>query len=93
MHRRPHIAILRKQVPARGFELVRLDASAFVDVLKRAAGVIHQGMSPREVAIAFDDGMRSAQVERFLRVQSRMNAAEDDAGPAFPQRPPQFVAA
>ena len=46
LHRRPHVTVRRQQVPARGFELLRRHAAAFVDFLRRVARAIAQRLRP-----------------------------------------------
>ena len=60
LHGSPHVAVFRQQIPARRFELVRLDSSAFVYLLSRADGMIPERLSPGHVSIPSDDGVRAA---------------------------------
>ena len=49
--------------------------------------------SPRLVAIAPDHRMRAAPFERFLRVQSGVNAAENHGRAAFARQAAKLVSA
>jgi hypothetical protein len=70
----------------------RVDASAFVDPLGRALGAVVESMLPGEVAVAFDYGVCASQFKSFARIQSRVNAAEDDPGSALSEKPPEGIA-
>jgi hypothetical protein len=92
LYRRPHVAVFRKQVPASSTELIRVDAAALVDALAATVGDIEQSTSPCKIAIAPDDTMRAAVVERFLGIQRCVYAAENDNGTAFAGRTSEGIA-
>ena len=93
LHRRPHVAALRQQIPARGDELVAADPAAFVQRLRVARHAVGHDLLPDEVAVAADDRVRRAVLARFVRKQRGVNAAVHDPGAALPGDPSDLVAA
>ncbi len=81
------------QVPARGEEFAALDAAAFVDFFGLAGEAIGDDLCPGEIAVAFDDGVCFAALERFLRKQRGVNSAVDDPGAAGARHAADRVAA
>ncbi len=84
LHRRPHVAVRRHQVPARGQELVTLDSTSVIDGLQLPALPVCQHLSPDGVAVTLRHCVRAADLERLVRVQRGVYPAEDDrrSGPA-----------
>ncbi len=76
LDRRPHVPILRHQIPARGQEMLRLDASAVVDRVLTLGNAVVQHRAPDDVAVPLDDRMGPAQLMRLFRKQCGMNSAE-----------------
>ena len=60
LHRRPHVAIGRQQIPARPEEMLGVDFSAFVHLVVAAQTAL-DGLAPRDVAVALDDGVAAAE--------------------------------
>ena len=54
---------------------------------------VSQHERPRQVPIALDDGVRPAEIERFVGVERRMDAAEDDGRSAGSREHADLVAA
>jgi hypothetical protein len=61
--------------------------------LRITAVAILQHFSPSDVSIALDNGMSGAQIESLLRVQTGMNAAEDDPSTLFSGDPSHLIPA
>src|SRR4051794_21359967 len=57
------------------------------------AKAVVDDLRPHEIAIPFDDGVRSAVLERLLGKERGVNAAEDDPRAALARQPSDFVAA
>ena len=93
LYGRPHVLVRRDQIPPGGQERSGVNLAAFVDQLRSAGDAVTNRVPPRHVAIAFDDGVRAAERMRLLRVQRRVDPAEDDPGPALARDPADFVAA
>jgi hypothetical protein len=77
LHRRPHVATLRQQVPPRGDELVARDAAAVVDPLRPAGETIGDHSTPDDVAVPLYDRVRAAVLVDFVGKERRMDAAVD----------------
>ena len=84
----PHVAVGRHQIPAGGQELVGFDASAVIELAGISEDAIVQRLGPDDVAIAFDDGMSAAQLDRFVWVEGGMDSAENYPCAALPAIPP-----
>src|SRR4051812_47173427 len=93
LNRCPHITILGKKVPARRLEGGSLNTACVVDEFGSAGLAVLDHAGPDLVAIALDHRVSSAKLMRFLREESRMDAAEDDARPALTGQVSYFVAA
>jgi hypothetical protein len=52
-----------------------------------------QHQRPCHIAIAFDDGMRTAETLRLTGIERRVNAAKDDRRPPFPRERADLVPA
>ncbi len=93
LHRRPHIAILRQQIPPRGLEILRFHAAAFIDLPRRITATIFQRLRPDQIAVALDDGMRVPQLQGFLRIERRVNPAKNYKCASLPRHPADRVTA
>ena len=93
LHRCPHVAIGRQQIPARLQEMLGVDFSALVHLVEIAVEAAFDGLAPREVAIALDDGVAAAEVQGFVRVQRGVDAAVDDERTAVARDPADLVSA
>ncbi len=78
LHRAPHVAVGRQQIPAGREKLVPLDPTAVVLFPHRPGPAIGKHGSPDMIAIACDHGMGGAALAGFVRKQRRVNAAKDD---------------
>ena len=78
LHGGPHIFCGIHQVPAGGEEFAAFNAAAFVDFFGRAGDASGDDFGPGKIAVAFDDGVGLAALERFFRKQRGVNAAIDD---------------
>src|SRR5690349_641756 len=90
---RPHITIGGKQIPARRAETVGTHPAAVVQGLRLAAGAVGKYLGPDQVAIALHHGVRLPELLRFIRVKTRMNAAEDDECSAGTRQPANLKSA
>ena len=93
LHGRPQIPGLRQQIPARRLELRGVNAAAFIHALRGAGNEVVQSLAPGDVAIAFDNGVRSPSVERFVGIKRRMDPAENDVRAPGARQCPDGVAA
>ena len=93
LHRGPHIALARHQVPARGQERVGFNAAAFVDRQRRSVGAIRQCPGPDHISIALDYRMSASQFVGLIGVEGGVNSSEHHVGAAFAGQFPDFVAA
>ena len=93
LHRRPHVAILRQQVPSRLAEVIAGDAPRLVHALLHARDAIVDHRPERVIAVAPDDRVRPAEIVRFVRKERRVDAAEYDLGPALAHGAPDLVPA
>ncbi len=59
------------------------NAPAFIYPLQPAIDAVGQRLSPGQVAISADYGMRASTFERLFGVEACMNASEDDHRSAF----------
>ncbi len=73
--------------------MFRVDLAALVHFVEVAVEAAFDGLAPRDVAIAFDDGVAAAEVQGFVRVQRGMNAAIDDKRTAIAGDPAHLVTA
>ena len=80
LHRAPHVASLREQIPACGHEIVRVDTAAVVQRLGHAGRDVGQHARPHDVAVALDDHMRAAQIAGFVGIKRGVNAPVDHRG-------------
>src|SRR5688500_13977676 len=84
LHRRPHVAIGRQQVPSGGHEIVAADTAAVVVRLRRILLAVAKHIRPDEIAVAGDDGVRCAVLAHFVREECGVNSPEDDKRTALP---------
>ena len=71
----------------------RVNAAAFIHALRGAGNEVVQSLAPGDVAIAFDNGVRSSTVERFVGIERRMDPAENDVRAPCARQCPDGVAA
>ena len=93
LHRSPHVAFGRHQIPARRLELVGRDAAAVVFELRGSLHAVGQSYGPHRVAIALYYRVRSAEFVSFVGIERRMNAAEDNPCSALASDASHFEAA
>ena len=62
------------------------------DALRRAGLAVVQRHRPDAIAVALDDGMGAAVLERLVREQRRVDAAVDDVGAALARGAADFIA-
>ncbi len=93
LHRGPHVPIGGHQVPARGQEVLRLDAPAVVHRLKAAGDAVVEGLRPRQVAVAFHHRVGAADLERFVGKERRVDAAVDHRRAGGARQAADFIAA
>jgi hypothetical protein len=77
LHRGPHVAVARNQIPACGDEIAGFDLASDVDRLRNSLAAIGQNSCPRQVTVAFHHRMRPTQIKRLLGIERRVNSAED----------------
>jgi hypothetical protein len=92
LDRGPHVVRPVQQVPAGGFEHVSFDPPALVNALSVTVPVVFESVPPSEVTVAPYDAVSSPVLERLVRVKCRMDAPEDDDGPALLQRTAHAIA-
>ena len=73
--------------------MIGVDFSAVVHLREIAVEAAFDGLAPREVAVALDDGMAAAEVQRFLRVQRGVDAAVHDERAAVSRDAADLVSA
>ena len=93
LHRGPHVALARHQVPAGGQERVGFNAAAFVDRQRRSLGAIRQYPGPDHISIALDYRVSATQFVGFVGIEGGVNASEHHVGAALAGHFPDFVAA
>ena len=93
LHRCPHIAISRHEVPPGRPQTRRPDAPCLVDSLWFPPGALLQHGGPRRIPVATDDGVRSAQLVGLVRVERRVNTAVDNERPLLACELANLVAA
>ena len=79
LHRGPHVTVARHQVPTRRHKFIRFNSATGIHRFEIALDVVRQGTGPDHIAIALYHGVRSAQFRRFLRIERRVNSAENDS--------------
>ena len=92
LDRAQHVAPFGHQIPARGHELVGVDAAGLVDRLQGAARRVVEHDRPGHVAVALHHRVRAAKALRFLGVERGVNAAVDHDRAARPGLGPDLVA-
>ena len=92
LHRRPHVAILRQQVPAGLAEVVPRDAARLVHPLLHSGDAVVNHRAERVVAVAADYGVRAPEIVRLVWEERCVNPAEYDLGPALTRGAPDLVA-
>jgi hypothetical protein len=93
LHRCPHIASGRQQIPPPRQEAVGFDAAAGVLGTRRSGGAVAQDLGPDSVAVAGDDRMGAAELVRLVGIERRVNAAEHHRRSGGPRRGANLVAA
>ena len=93
LHRCPHVAVTRQEIPTRWGKIFRFDPPGFIDALHRPAGTIVEYRLPHYVAIATDHSVGAAQLMRLFGIQGRVNAAEDHPSAARACLPAYLVSA
>src|SRR5260370_15427117 len=91
LHRRPHIAIGRQQVPSRRLELVCLDLSAGINSLRGALTAVLQHSSPGDISIACHHSIGTPVLNGFLWLEAAVDASKDDPPPPLPADEPHRV--
>src|ERR1035438_6158342 len=91
LHRCPHIAVGRQQVPPSLLEVLRLDLSAVVDAFRSTGGAVTENAIPDDVAVASYDHMCAAVLKRLLRIKRGMDSPEHNPGAALPSRASHLV--
>ena len=92
LHRAPHVTPLGQQIPAAGKERVAFDAAAVVLTTERAGDAVAQGLGPRALAVAGDDGVRAAELVRLFWKEGGVDATEHDVRADLPGRDADLVA-
>ena len=93
LHRRPHVASLGQEIPARDAEAVAADLAGLVDAPRGSGKTVVDHRGPHPVAVAAHDGVRAAALEHLLREERRVNAAEHHVRAALARQRPDLVAA
>src|ERR1019366_4925820 len=93
LHRSPHVAFRRREIPSRRQHQLRGNASAFVDSLRGSVGAIGQYGFPDDVAIAGDDGVRRAEFVRLLGIEGGVDPAINYPGSSLAGLPADGVTA
>src|SRR5215472_568292 len=93
LHRSPHVAIARNQVPARLNKIAGFDLTAAVERLRSPGATIPQHLCPDNVSIAFHDGMGAAKFPRFFGKKSGVNSAENHISATLSRQLSNFVSA
>ena len=93
LDRRPHIPVFRQAIPPSGLERGTCDLSCFVNLTWCAGGAIVDDGRPGDVAVPADNGVRASLCMCLVRIERRVNTAEDNVGAARTRELPDFVAA
>ena len=94
LHRRPHVAVLGQQIPARLEHRLRLRRDRLRRCVCGCAGEhAVDDDRPDAVAVALDDRVRAAELERFFGIQRGVDAAVNDLRAALARQPSDLVAA
>ena len=93
LHRGPHVAIARNQVPACLNKIAGFNLSTQVDRLWISVAAILQRFRPHLVPITFNYGVCAAKFDGFLRVESGVNAAKDHIRAALTSYFANFISA
>src|SRR5579864_4801565 len=80
LHRRPHVAIARNQVPPRPNKIAGLDLPADVDGFGSTVAAIQQRLCPDNVSVALYDAVGATEFYGFFGVESGVNSAENYIG-------------
>src|SRR5262249_18497612 len=80
LHRRPHIAAARQQIPSSRYEPIASYSTALVYVLRAPRQAVGDHALPHKVGVALHDRMGTALRMGFFWKERRMNAAEHDPG-------------
>ena len=91
LHRRPHIAVSRQQIPSGWLEVPRFHSSAVIDPLRSAGHAVMNYFVPDDVAIALHHRVRAAVLKRLLRIERGMDSPEHNPGAALACRAADFV--
>ena len=76
-----------------GWNVAPSDPPAVVARLQATVRAIGKNRGPHDVAVAFDDGVRAAELVRFVRIEGRMDAAKNDGRAAFARLAADFIPA
>ena len=76
LHRGPHVAIRRQQIPSRGRERITVDPPAGVERLRVPGVAVVEDRRPDEIAVPRDDGVGGAMFAHFVREERGVNAAD-----------------
>src|SRR5262249_11795010 len=93
LHGSPHVPAFRQQVPPCGLELPAVDSAGLVDALRPVVDAVFQDALPDCVAVAFHDGVRTAEIVRLVGIERGVDTSEDDVCAAFAGRAAYLVAA
>ena len=93
LHRGPHAAVARDQIPACRQEAGAVDTAAEINRLGSTLSTIRENLCPDEIAVTLNHGMRPPDGSCFIRKASRVNAAEDHPGASLTAPPPDLVSA
>jgi hypothetical protein len=70
-----------------------VDPSAVVARLQGTVRAVGKNRGPHDVAIAFDDGVRAAELVRFVWIEGRVDASKNHGRAAFPRLAAYFIPA
>src|SRR5581483_8435141 len=80
LHRCPHIAVSRQQIPASRFKVLRLYFSAFINPFRHAGCAVTENAIPDRVAVALHNHMCAALLKRLLRIERGMDSPKHNPG-------------
>ena len=80
LHRRPHVAPARQQIPAAGQERLAADAPAVVARSRCAGSAVLQRHRPGLLAVTSHDGVRTTKFARFVGIERRVDPAIHNVG-------------
>jgi hypothetical protein len=91
LHRREHVTAARYQIPASGDKIGSIDLPSFVNPSRSTPTAIRDDGGPHHITIAPDDGVCTSLVVCLLRIQGRVNSAENHIRSPVARDPPDLI--